>query len=257
MLRRPILFLSLLPLLAACADMTDTKPAAREEQPLPVAQPAPQQVDVLSAMDRDSVTVYPLNGPVQDPFTRKNLQPLSQKVLAEGYPVMDPSVTVYPLSTPTAMPNVAMDNVRVDAQSALYSGKVRSQAMQAQASAPKMKPVYPEDDMTGGIVQSELPPIPPPADSPSIWGDVPTAYLPPMPGMPQQAPAPVIGARVYEAPQAGKRSAPIDTSYGGTAAIVTNGMPAPSSVNPVAVNAETPNTNAVVPMPSMPSLTGY
>ena len=147
MLRRHIVFTALVPLLAACAMEPDTKPMPDPVAPqAPVQQPAPQ-VDLLNAMDRPSVEVYPLSGPPVDPFTRKNLQPLSQKVLAEGYPVMDPSVTVYPLSMPTAMPNVAMNNVRTDAQGALYTGKVRSQAMQNPPG--KMQPIIGAEDMGG------------------------------------------------------------------------------------------------------------
>lgn len=251
MLRRHILFLAVAISLSACAMERDTKPKAQEPAPQPVVKPAPQ-VDLLNAMDRPSVEVYPLSGPPVDPFTRKNLQPLSQKVLAEGYPVMDPSVSVYPLSPPTSMPNVAMTNVRTDAQSMLYTGKVRSTAMQNPPY--KMQPITGEDMGSGMTVKTEaLPPIPPPADSPSIWGDVPTAHLPPMPPVPfpVQEMAPVAQP-IYQPPQPGRQSPPIDTSYGGSAATVTSGLPAPSSVNPTAVNAERPNTNAV-----MPSLTGY
>lgn len=256
LLRRHILFLSLLPLLAACAMEKDSKPMPPQPAPpAPIAQLAPAP-DLMNAMDRPSVEVYPLNGPVADPFTRKNLQPLSQKVLAEGYPVMDPSVTVYPLSMPTAMPNVTMDNVRADAQSALYTGRVRSQAMQ---NSNKMQPIY-DDGSPAPIMSSDagmvdvqteaLPPImPPPADSPSIWGDVPTAYLPPLPDMPAYTPP---SQPAYAPTQTGQRVAPVDTSYGGSGATITSGLPAPSSVNPATVNDEMPNTNAV-----MPSLTGY
>lgn len=131
---RPILCVSLLLCAAAC-----TMPGTQEAQPTwkstqytPLTPARPVPSDPMKALVTDSsVTVFPLSEPIHQPFSDKQLQPLSQKVLGEGYPVLDTSVTVYPLNPPRAIPNVAFENVaQTSADSSLYSARVQALAAQ-------------------------------------------------------------------------------------------------------------------------------
>ncbi len=129
--------------------------------PKPSIQANQNLLETMNGTTDSSVTVYPLTGDIVDPFTRKTLQPLSSKVIAEGYPVLDPSVTVYPLRPPSAVPPVSFENVdQVGANSSLYSARVQSLTAQRDIEAGSF-PNFPSSNKIVTSVESEaLIPLP-------------------------------------------------------------------------------------------------
>lgn len=134
--------------------------------PVPAEKPAfdTSAMDVMGQVD-PSVKVYPIkDGALPDPYIKSNLQPLSEKVIGEGYVATDPSVTVYPPRMPTAIPDLApMEGVKVDATASLYSAKVRALAKQRRDEPINPPPLPVEalsmDDMEGDMIGSV--PMPP------------------------------------------------------------------------------------------------
>ena len=295
--------LLLLPLaLSGCAKMYGVDMEQPQvEQPAPVAKPmpAPKPFDPLVALNAvPGVTVYPLNTPPSDPFTRKNLQPLSSKVIGEGYFVEDPSVNVYPPRLPQAVPAVTpMDSgVRVDAASALYSGKIRAQEPPKTVLVPSAPAGQPVDDMSGGVIaQQALPPVigdnqtqvgnaPQPE-----WGGMGGSTLPPVQEKFVTTPAPMMAAPAMQggwgsqptlmAPpqhaftQAGAKSGPVQTGYGAPPPVAQPkqepivhtppsqgpGMQPPTSFDLPGTPAPSlpASPQGQVGQSSLPSLTGY
>ncbi len=158
--------------LSACAQMgfvpdipSHTSKVADESHHTPMMDtPAqPKQTDLLTTLNEttdSSVTVYPLTGEITDPYTRKNLQPLSSKVLAEGYPVLDPSVVVYPLRPPSSVPPVSFENVdQVGANSSLYSARVQSLASQRDIDDGAFPSFPSSDQIVTDVVSEDIVPM--------------------------------------------------------------------------------------------------
>lgn len=233
--------LFLLPVaLTACAQMygVDTKePQVQHQAPVMTPPPAPKPLDPLAQLNSvPGVTVYPLNTPPSDPFTRKNLQPVTQKVLGEGYFVSDPSVNVYPPRLPQAIhDNVPMEGVRVDAAGALYSGKIRAQEPPKTVLVEPVPAGQPVDDMSGGVIAAQpLPPVigerqvgvgqPQPQSQPQKgWGGMPNAVAydaPPVQSALEsnmdawgQQPSLATAPATHAFTPAGSKSGPVNTGY--------------------------------------------
>lgn len=231
--------------------------------------PAPKvPSDLISTINDTtdpSVTVYPLTGAIGDPYTRKNLQPISSKVLAEGYPVLDPSVSVYPIRPPSAVPPVAFENVnQVGASSSLYSARVQSLTAQREIEEGAF-PNFPSTNKIITDVQSEalLPlPIEPLStnDLDAVAMDAPPP-LPFEPMMPKQAPVPVFD--VFKKPGTVSRpegALSTANSANNYSTVISYDEPwpitRPENTNIEALNREVigAETLGVVPAPPKPSI---
>lgn len=148
------------------APMDVITPADIQSADMIAPEPLSAPLDYATAMSGDpSVTVYPLTGPVPDPYTRKQLQPLSQKVIGEGYPVLDPSVIVFPPRTPERFPAAVplAGGVRVDANASIAQARTIQSDMSAMA-APQMDVVIERlAPQQQNIVVYQAPVIPTPA----------------------------------------------------------------------------------------------
>lgn len=242
---RPILCISLLLGVAACTTPKEAQPTWQSTQYKPMVPERKPLAEPLEMLATDSsVTVFPLDKPVTDPFSDKKMQPVSEKVLGEGYPVLDPSVSVYPLKPPTEVPSVAFENVQTGADANLYSARVKSLAAQ--------RPLM-DDDMA-------FPALPPTdgakmnASAEEVIGmgrdNIETTALPPIEG-----PAINVEEQVYTPVQPAKPPQAIFTKPG--AKIGPNGLEKSSS-QPVATQAPAVSKPPVMPAaepaaPIMPS----
>lgn len=239
--------------------------------PVPAAKPVldTSAMEVMNQID-PSVKVFSIkDGPMPDPYMKSNLQPLSGKVVGEGYVATDPSVTVYPPRMPTAVPDLApMEGVKVDATASLYSAKVRAMAKErTDLNNPPPLPVEAlsmddmEGDMTGRV------PMPPVRDDRSLDNIAPIAAeaLPPVQEIEVPSRAPIqIREAAPIAPMkfttAGTRSIPAGSAAVRLAPMQPVMAPAPASVP---VQSAPQASFDSVPMPPDPdgsgsfSLTGY
>ncbi|MCB1538132.1 MAG: hypothetical protein H6865_06425 [Rhodospirillales bacterium] len=109
-----IALLALCPLmLAACAAQQKQAPEpAKAETPMEITGSAGTSMSQVPMVQTDpDVTVYPLDGPVQNPMTVDRTHGVLDNTTAGGYTVFDDSVKVYPLpgeDTPTYVPDYAV-----------------------------------------------------------------------------------------------------------------------------------------------------
>lgn len=257
MISRLFIIISTLAVLSACTTQ-QPQPKPMAEAPM-IPQPKPE-LDVITALNTPSVTVYSLKGNEQNPFSNKQLQPLSQKVIGEGYPVLDPSVIVYPLNPPTSIPNVAFDNIRTGADSSLYSARVRAMAAQRPMERESL-PV-----IGAGQTSIEATPLPPIIDAPI---NVPS--LPATPAEPLFTP---VGKRVGPVAERAAalppavipiQNAPIFAPAPQKMQPIIDDAPVPLPIADAPVVTELPMSEGesdtqpddTIPLPPIPSLTGY
>ena len=259
--------------LSACTVAQPEKTLQSDGMPV-MPQPKPQ-LDVLTALNSESVTVYPLTGDMRTPFSNKKLQPISEKVIGEGYPVLDPSVTVFPLKPPTSIPDVTFDNVQTGASSSLYSAKVKSMAAQRPPEddmPPRIAPIS-EDVIGADIKSTPLAPIIAPPVNVSQINAKPVRLLFTAPGT-KSGPEGVMKTDV--APLPISISSPpasfVDMSAPPPMPARTLKMQPIMDDKPVALPSPEPvvttmpmgkssdsdtQESDVVPLPAIPSLTGY
>lgn len=237
-------------------------------------------LDTFETMNQidPSVRLFSLRGQPAYPLINKPLQPLSEKVIGEGYVATDPSVTVYPPRLPTAVPALApMQGVRVDASTALYSAKIQNEARMNPRLDPPELPIEAvsmaeldmedgqsatSDDMIGdGEDMIALPlsarkarglqqPVPAVIGDDSLSAeDIMVQPLPPVEEVAvtsRATPASVPSTPPVTFKSAGSKSGPVNTGYG-TPVQPVSPQPIPMPALPI---------GETVPMPPVPDQAG-